>query len=437
MNQKPKQSLEQLYDLVNGEEETRLCRDIPESACKHLPRNYFAYLSSNILSKLADELSSARLVLPWLFSAMGAPMALVGFIVPLREAGVLLPQLIVSEYLRQKKLRKYAWLWGAGFSGLCLLLVGGISPFLSGTVAGLLSLFLLLAYSLGRGICSVSAKDVIGKTVSKKRRGTLMGYSAGISSALVLGVGLWLSLAKEQGNESVPYLLLLTSGGLWFASVACFAQIKEPAGATEGGRSPLKAIRQNMSLLRDDAMFRHYLLTRALLLSVAMAPPFYTLLAKEGSDSGSTLGWLIIAGGLAGTVGGPIWGRFSDRSSRMTMATASLATGLLGIAIAVVYQFGYSQILSGSWPQAALFFLISIFYAGVRLGRKAYLVDMVDGDKSSYVAVGNTLIGVGLLILGGLGFLAESFGPSGAIGMLALISIAGSLAAWKLKEVSG
>ncbi|MBD5781112.1 MFS transporter [Pelagicoccus sp. NFK12] len=433
----PSNSLGELYDRVNGEEETRLCKDIPEAACKHLPRNYFAYLASNVISKLADELSSARLVLPWLFSSLGAPIGLVGFIVPLREAGVLIPQLFVSEYLRRKEKRKEAWLAGAAFSGLCLLLIGSITPFLGSTLAGYVTLFLLLAYSLGRGICSVSAKDVIGKTVSKKRRGTLMGYSAGLSSALVLFVGLWLTFALEDGGDSLPFILLLAAGLLWFLSVYCFSRIVEEPGATEGARSPIAAIRENIGLLTDDPDFRRYLIVRALLLSVALAPPFYALMAKEGNDTASTLGWLIVAGGIAGSIGGPIWGRFADLSSRMTMSLASLACGIFGIGIAVVQHFGDSRWLESSIAQGFLFFVVSVFYAGVRLGRKAYLVDMVSGDKSGYVAVGNTLIGIALLVMGSLGFLAQFLGPSGTIGVLGLISVGASLAAWRLREVSG
>lgn len=433
MNRTP---LGKLYDRINGEDETRLCKDIPDAACKHLPRNYFAYLASNIISKLADELSSARLVLPWLFSALGAPIGLVGFIVPLREAGVLLPQLFVSEYLRKKERRKYAWMAGGAFSGLCLLAVGGITPLLPSALAGYLSLFLLLAYSLGRGVCSVSAKDVIGKTVSKKRRGTLMGYSAGISSALVLALGLWLTVSKERGADTIPFLLILLAGGLWFLSVACFSRVIEEAGATEGARSPIAAIRENFKLLTEDRTFRHYLLARALLLSVALSPPFYTLLAKEGSDSTSTLGWLILAGGIAGTVGGPIWGKFSDYSSRMTMSLASLASGIFGIAVALAYWLDDSKWIQSPLAQAILFFIVSVFYAGVRLGRKTYLVDMVSGDKSAYVAIGNTLIGLALLVMGSLGLFAEAFGPSGAIGILGAVSVLASLVSWRLREVS-
>lgn len=109
-----------VYDYITGDEDARVCKDIPDAACRHLPRNFFAYLFANFLSKVADELSSARLVLPWLLGALGAPAAFVGFLVPVREAGVLLPQLAVAAYIRRLPKRKGVWLLGAFLSAVAL-----------------------------------------------------------------------------------------------------------------------------------------------------------------------------------------------------------------------------------------------------------------------------------------------------------------------------
>jgi MFS family permease len=108
------------YEQMTGDEDARVCKDIPESACRHLPRNFFAYLVSNFLTKVADELASARLVLPWLLGAAGAPAAFVGFLVPVREAGALLP--------RQRS---------GGVTGLGLLIVAsGLASSLSAPLWG-------------------------------------------------------------------------------------------------------------------------------------------------------------------------------------------------------------------------------------------------------------------------------------------------------------
>ncbi|MBN2866621.1 MAG: hypothetical protein JXK16_11500 [Thiotrichales bacterium] len=67
------------YQLITGDEDARVCKEIPEQACQHQPRNFFGYLIANFLGKVADELASAKLILPWLMGALGAPSALVGF----------------------------------------------------------------------------------------------------------------------------------------------------------------------------------------------------------------------------------------------------------------------------------------------------------------------------------------------------------------------
>ncbi|EIJ34172.1 hypothetical protein [Thiothrix nivea] len=76
-----KELLDRLYDYVTGDEDARVCKDIPTSACHHQPRNFFAYLVANLLNKVADEISSAKLILPWLLGTLGAPLAFTGFLV--------------------------------------------------------------------------------------------------------------------------------------------------------------------------------------------------------------------------------------------------------------------------------------------------------------------------------------------------------------------
>ena len=96
------QRIEDLYNRITGEEDARVCKDIPEAACNDQPHNFFAYLGANLLGKVADEIASAKLVIPWLFGALGVPAAFTGFLVPIREAGVLLPQLAVAAAVRRR-----------------------------------------------------------------------------------------------------------------------------------------------------------------------------------------------------------------------------------------------------------------------------------------------------------------------------------------------
>lgn len=110
--QKTKPAATALYDLITGDEDARVCKDIPDESCKHQPVNFFLHLLSNFFTKLADEIASARLVFPWVLGLLGAPLLLVSLAVPIRESGVLLPQLFIAAKIRAQALRKYVWMFG-------------------------------------------------------------------------------------------------------------------------------------------------------------------------------------------------------------------------------------------------------------------------------------------------------------------------------------
>lgn len=429
--------LDSLYDLVTGDEDARVCKDIPRESCHHQPRNFFAYLLANLMTKVGDELASAKLVLPWMIGWLGAPALIVGLLVPIREAGVLLPQLAVAAYIRRLALRKWVWIIGSLASAAALALMALAAANLTGAVAGWVIVGLLLVFSLARGLCSVSAKDVLGKTVSKARRGNLMGLSAGLAGALTLALGIYLKLLGNGATDDILFVLLLGGAALLFALAAVvFVLIREHPGATSGGGNALAAATESIGLLCTDPLFRHFVLVRTALLGVALAPPFYVLLAQQesGSDLGS-LGLLIIASGLANSVSAPIWGRFSDISARLVMVTSAMLAGLLGILTWAWVQLDVSAPSGLSF--AALFLLLGIAHAGVRIGRKVYLVDMASSDtRASMVAVSNTVIGIAMLAGGLIGLLGDLYGIAFVILVLGIASLAAGLTALRLREVS-
>ena len=115
----------------------RACRDIPESACKEEGNNFLRHVVSLTLSKSSDGLIDPKLVLSWLLTHLGAPAYLIGALVPVREAGALLPQLLTAKKIRELPRRKLAWALGALVQGLSALAIALSALFLSGLQAGL------------------------------------------------------------------------------------------------------------------------------------------------------------------------------------------------------------------------------------------------------------------------------------------------------------
>ncbi len=431
-----KNKLDSLYDLVTGDEDARVCKDIPAQACNDQPHNFFAYLTANLLGKVADEIASAKLILPWLFSALGVPAAFVGFLVPIREAGILLPQLVVAAMIRHLAIRKWVWVAGASLSALSLGLMGLAGLNLTGTIAGWLLISALVVFSLSRGLCSVSAKDVLGKTVSKSRRGRLMGISAGISGLFTLGIGLYIeTLGRDTGPALLSGLLLL-GALMWLPAILSFASLREQPGATEGGANALDTARENLALLVRDINFRRFVITRSLLLGVALSPPFYVLIAQQNSTGLAGLGLLIIAVGLADSISAPIWGRLADRSSRRVMVMAAALAGLLGVLLWLL-ESNASTLLANPWIMALIYLLLIVAHCGVRIGRKVYLVDMAgETNRAAMVAVSNTVIGVVMLAAGLIGVVATLTGPGTLVLLLAMVSFLAAFYAWRLPDVS-
>jgi len=433
----PRTTVTELYGLMTGDEDARVCRDIPEAACRHMPVNFAVHLVSNTLTKIGDEIASAKLVLAWLMAAVGAPPFLTGFLVPVRESGALLPQLLVASYIRTTPVRKWFWVGGSIAQGACLAAMAAVGLTLSGAAAGWAIIGLLVIFSLARGVCSVASKDVLGKTVSKTRRGTVMGYAAAAAGVVTVGVGAYIKFfGGDRGETGLFAGLLFAAAILWIAAAGIFALLREQPGATGGGGNAINEALSSLGLLARDADFRHFVVTRALMLSTALSLPFYVLLAREHATDGlDALGLMLIAAGAAGSVSAPAWGRLADRSSRLVLVLAALGAGGLGLVVFALSAAG-AEVLDRPLAFAVLFLLLGVAHSGVRLGRKTYLVDMADLEtRAAYVAVSNTVIGV-LMLAGGLfGALAQAAGVEFAILALAILALVASASAWRMREV--
>jgi hypothetical protein len=123
------------YDLFTGDEDARVSKDIPEIACNDQPCDFFSYLFANLMTKFSDELVSARLTLPWLFSVLGIPTSFIAFLVPIREAGILLPQLVVAASIRGMQRCKFVWMAGALLSSAALFIMAVLGSLTEGLLA--------------------------------------------------------------------------------------------------------------------------------------------------------------------------------------------------------------------------------------------------------------------------------------------------------------
>ncbi|MBC8770233.1 MFS transporter [Arenibacter sp. BSSL-BM3] len=434
---KPIRWTEKLYDYLNNEEDARICKDIDESACQNTPKNYFLIMLSNTLTKLGDTLSNPKTVLAWVMSYVNAPIYLISFIVPIRESGSMLPQIVIASYIRTKEKRKWVYVLGAILQFASIAAIGFVSLYTQGATAGWLIILFLVTFSLSRGLCSVASKDVLGKTIPKTRRGKLKGYTVAVSGILVLLAGLYM-VYQSKSDASITFYsyTLFFASTMWLISAVIYMGVQEFPGETSGGRNGWKEAMERIYLVRSDKNFRRFIIARSLLLCSALTAPFYVILAQTYlGKEGFLLGLFIIANGLASILSAPVWGRMADVSSKNVMTFAAIIAALMGIAMFVLISF-VPNAKNAYWLYPVAFFILGIAHSGVRLGRKTYIVDIANGNKrTDYVAVSNTIIGFILLITGGISAAAAIISTEGIILVLSLFGLAGAYVSYQLPNV--
>lgn len=410
--------------------------DVVAEARPHIASNGMRQMGAQALQSIGDQVVSAKTVLPWLLTAVGAPGSLLAFLVPIRESGSMLPQAALTPWLRRLAARKWAWVGGAAAQALATAAIAAAALALRGWAAGAAILAALAVFALGRALCSLASKDVLGRTIPKGQRGQITGIVTVLSGAVALGLGLSLEAWGGDVGAELLAALLLGAAATWVLGLLVYATIREPETEPSGPPDGPGWLGQSWQLLRHDRTFRRFVLVRALLLVSALSPPFVVAIgvANHGGDL-TGLGLFVIAQGVANVLGGRVFGRLADRSSRQLMVWCAIGASAFIAAFLVLLQVPATR--DSEWLYPVTFLLLAFVHLGTRLARKTYVVDMAEGDRrTEYVAVANTAMGVLLLAAGALTGVLAIWGNEWALVLLAVLGVIGALMGRSLPEVS-
>ncbi len=425
-----------LLGVVSGDDDLdRACKSIPVESCKETPWNFRINVCNGAASKLAEQIAGSNLILPWLFQLLGTPIWMFGFLMPIKQTFSLLPQMVVAGRIRQLAKRKWVWVGSGIVQALCLLLMIPVALWLPPAAAGFSLLALLIVCSTASGTASVAFQDVLGKTIDKGHRGKLLARRALVGGILTTAAGLLLNRYRGTPQDLTPVLiLLLIAAVLWTLAAFLFALIREFPGAVQGGRNAVSEARAGLQLFRHQRGFREFLLARSLLLSVELATPFFVLHAGQLLQLKiQSIGSLVIAVGISQMLSSPFWGQMADRSSKDVMSLSALiAFSSVVLAIVLIFLPVYSIQYAG---YMLVFVLIGLAEAGVRLGRKTYLVDAAPHEeRATYTAFSNSMVGFIAIASGITGLIAQWLGASIMLLTIAAFMLFSFLACRKMPE---
>lgn len=413
-----------------------LDEETPAKDKQVIARGFFLICCTNFFSKVADLLASPKITLTWLMQALGAPAFAISLIVPIRESGSMLPQLLLAGPVARRPRKAPLYQIGTAVQAIAVFGMVLTALAFTGALAGWLIVALVTLFSLGRCLCSLVSKAVLGKVIPKSLRGQTTGWSATIAGLTSCAVAAYLLTQSSTKSVSTVVVLLLIASACWLLASLAYGFVNEPEDSNQDDDTGRQTTSERFTMLREDPDLRRFVLVRALFVSSALVAPYYILLSGEDSSKVRILGALLLASGLAQLLSSVVWGRWSDRSSRTTMMTSGVLVSLLGAVTVAIYLVS-PDLLKTSWLIPLLYFGLEIAHQGVRVARKTYIVDMTsDENRVEYVALSNSVIGALLLAAGVLlGLLATFLDPIWLVATLSLLSLAGVALGKGLREV--
>lgn len=349
----------------------------------------------------------------------------------------MLPQLFISGWVKRARSRKWVFIGGAIAQAVCIAAMGASALWMSPDLAGGVVLFALVAFSLSRAFCSISSKDVLGRTIPKGFRGRVTGASATISGIISALAAAGLIFLRDYETATLLAWIVLGASLLWVLGAGIYSFIHEPIPEPEestpsANDTAINDLWKRVGLVIRDPLFRRFIIARTLLLGSALASPLIVVLAQTKDGNLLSLVGFLVATAIATSASSLLWGRLADRASHVTMALGGLACALIGlVAIGMALWMPASGKTLWIWP--LIFLLFNLGYTGVRLGRKVWVVDAVEGDKrTDYVSTSNTLIAVAILVMGLLTAPLQSISPLLPLAVYSALALIGSGLAFSL-----
>lgn len=403
---------------------------------RHYSRNFVVNVSDMSLWLFGSSFVSISAILPVFARHLTSSPLIIGLIPALTDAGWFLPQLFLAPYVERQP-RKMPSVIVLGLIEripyFVLPLAALWLPTLEPSLAVTMFIALMAWKALGSGLVATPWQELMAKVIPVARRGRFFGL--GHVFGQLLGVGgsalATLLLARLPYPQNFAWSFgvgILGIGG----SMGFLLLTREPERppALRPAQTPEPYLHRLREILRGNANFRAYLISRWLAYFGSMATGFIAVAAVErfhlpDSAAGVYTGILYIAG----VVGYAVWGPLSDRWGNKRVMESSALLWLLALGVAIVAP--------AEWAFYLVFALNGFASAGGVLADLNIAMEFgPEAERPTYIGLTRTITGPALFIAPLLGgSLAQAWGYP----MMFAVSLAFALAGlvllhWQVRE---
>lgn len=401
-----------------------------QTDAKEAKRNFNLGVINGALYISVENMMDPTLVLVSFLSNLTSSPLLLGMLLPIRDGAWYLPQLWISGYLQNRKVKldlyrqmSFIRIASWGLLAACVNLVSD---------RDLLLVAFLLAFamsSLANGMAGLPFLEVVGKTVPAGRRGNFFAWRFGLGGIGSFTASLlvrWLLSSSSPLHFPYNYGVIV---GIFFVvasiSLLIYNGVREAPDIEVLPQANLRQqLQRGWENIRTNRRYRLFWLLQSSLILAGAATPFYALhVQQQLGGSKAMVGVYLVVYTAANLLANLAFGRTAARIGYDRVMAVGAIGGLIMASLVLALELlaeplGLSPAVA-SWWLAPVFMLSGLRNSGVGVGGNSLLLEIAPAEERSlYVGFTNSLLGIVLLITGLTGLFLQAFG------FLALVSLA-------------
>lgn len=392
---------------------------MPSFIEKNLRYNYTVGVINGAIFGFVDALAAPSLTLALFVTQLGGSSFLVGLLAAIYNGGWFVPQFLVSHRLAQLPYKKRLYTGAAIIRIICWFLIV-VATYLLGVSnpSLLLAIFFVLMtiYSFAAGLAGNAWMTIVAKVIPIPLRGSFFGVRdlSATLMGLLAGYLVAVALSPERGlafpsNFGILFILLFGAIG---SGLLIYTLTREPGEIIHGaGMTFLQQWDAARVILRENHLYRRYLLTRFVLAAGDLATPFYALYAiKQFGAPDSIVGLYIGLTTLSALLCNPLLSWLSDHGRLEWILI--LAAGATPLTPLIAFSFGFLPVnASLAVTFGVIFIVYGIGRTAANISFPTFLLNLAPPEERTlYIGFTNTVLGIATFIPIVGGTLLDLFG---------------------------
>jgi hypothetical protein len=386
-------------------------------------RPFRAVAVESVATNLANQLTAAAVVLPFIAVALGGPILAAALIYPVftlaNLAGAVATPSILASGRSSKAMLSVAVAAAAVFT---------VANAVGSQILGeqMATGFVATAAALGfvAGVSTVCFLDVVAGALAPSEQSRLPVLQSSIAGALVLTVTALdrLAFGDDDGPTAHVRLLWLGAAAMLIGALSCLL-IQSAPRATASRMGLVDMLRRGLTLTRQNLWLRRYLLVQTLFLTVSLGSAFYS--AHGATIHGATGGslHLIVAVSSVGLlVFAVAWVPLRPHMGLRGLYWLAAALGLLSASLCILADV--FRLASAPWIYGLILGAAAMSALAISTAKQVWLLRNARNDRVVIISFSQLVIGIAsALIAAALAALAHVQGAIWPVYVVLLLDL--------------